>query len=76
MNLQNNERAHRASFGGYTCGLFRNATCTGATVSHFLLNGVAGMLLVSMMLVPVGGAAIVSIMITVPEVRGSEVKSA
>ena len=36
-------------------GLFRNATFTGATVSNFLLNGVAGMLLVSMMLVQVGG---------------------
>jgi DHA2 family multidrug resistance protein-like MFS transporter len=35
--------------------LFRNATFTGATVSNFLLNGVAGMLLVSMMLVQVGG---------------------
>ena len=36
-------------------GLFRNATFTGATVSNFLLNGVAGMLLVSMMLVQIGG---------------------
>jgi DHA2 family multidrug resistance protein-like MFS transporter len=36
-------------------GLFRNATFTGATVSNFMLNGVAGMLLVSMMLVQVGG---------------------
>ena len=35
--------------------LFRNATFTGATVSNFLLNGVAGMLMVSMMLVQVGG---------------------
>ena len=35
--------------------LFRNATFTGATISNFLLNGVAGMLLVSMMLVQVGG---------------------
>jgi len=35
--------------------LFRNATFTGATVSNFLLNGVAGMLLVSMMLVQIGG---------------------
>jgi MFS transporter, DHA2 family, multidrug resistance protein len=35
--------------------LFRNATYTGATVSNFLLNGVAGMLLVSMMLVQLGG---------------------
>ena len=36
-------------------GLFRNATFTGATLSNFLLNGVAGMLLVSMMLLQVGG---------------------
>ena len=36
-------------------GLFRNATYTGATISNFLLNGVAGMLLVSMMLVQLGG---------------------
>ena len=35
--------------------LFRNATYTGATISNFLLNGVAGMLLVSMMLLQVGG---------------------
>ena len=36
-------------------GLFHNSTFTGATISNFLLNGVAGMLLVSMMLVQVGG---------------------
>ena len=36
-------------------GLFRNLTYTGATISNFLLNGVAGMLLVSMMLVQLGG---------------------
>jgi len=36
-------------------GLFRNATFTGATISNFLLNGVAGMLLVSMMLLQLGG---------------------
>ena len=36
-------------------GLFRNPTYTGATISNFLLNGVAGMLLVSMMLVQIGG---------------------
>ena len=36
-------------------GLFRNATYTGATISNFLLNGVAGMLLVSMMLVQLAG---------------------
>jgi DHA2 family multidrug resistance protein-like MFS transporter len=35
--------------------LFRNSTYTGATLSNFLLNGVAGMLLVSMMLVQLGG---------------------
>lgn len=35
--------------------LFRNSTYTGATISNFLLNGVAGMLLVSMMLLQVGG---------------------
>jgi len=36
-------------------GLFRNSTYTGATISNLLLNGAAGMLLVSMMLVQVGG---------------------
>jgi DHA2 family multidrug resistance protein-like MFS transporter len=35
--------------------LFKNSTYTGATISNFLLNGVAGMLLVSMMLVQLGG---------------------
>jgi DHA2 family multidrug resistance protein-like MFS transporter len=35
--------------------LFRNSTSTGATIANFLLNGVAGMLLVSMMLVQLGG---------------------
>ncbi|HEX6975961.1 MAG TPA: MFS transporter [Vicinamibacterales bacterium] len=35
--------------------LFRNSTFTGATISNFLLNGVAGMLLVSMMLLQLGG---------------------
>jgi DHA2 family multidrug resistance protein-like MFS transporter len=35
--------------------LFRNPTYTGATISNFLLNGAAGMLLVSMMLVQLGG---------------------
>ena len=35
--------------------LFRNSTYTGATISNFLLNGVAGILLVSMMLVQIGG---------------------
>jgi DHA2 family multidrug resistance protein-like MFS transporter len=44
-----------APFPFVNFGLFRNATFTGATVSNFLLNGVAGMLLVSMMLVQIGG---------------------
>jgi DHA2 family multidrug resistance protein-like MFS transporter len=35
--------------------LFRNSTYTGATLSNFLLNGVAGILLVSMVLVQLGG---------------------
>lgn len=35
--------------------LFRNRTYTGATISNFMLNGVAGILLVSMMLVQLGG---------------------
>jgi DHA2 family multidrug resistance protein-like MFS transporter len=35
--------------------LFRNPTFTGATLSNLLLNGVAGMQLVSMMLVQIGG---------------------
>jgi DHA2 family multidrug resistance protein-like MFS transporter len=45
----------RARFPFVNFGLFRNATFTGATVSNFLLNGAAGMLLVSMMLVQIGG---------------------
>jgi DHA2 family multidrug resistance protein-like MFS transporter len=44
-----------APFPFVNFGLFRNPTFTGATVSNFLLNGVAGMLLVSMMLLQVGG---------------------
>lgn len=35
--------------------LFRNSTYTGATISNFLLNGVAGTLLVSLQLVQLGG---------------------
>jgi DHA2 family multidrug resistance protein-like MFS transporter len=35
--------------------LFRNTTYTGATLSNFLLNAVAGILLVSMTLVQLGG---------------------
>jgi DHA2 family multidrug resistance protein-like MFS transporter len=47
------ERRARTPFVNFA--LFRNATYTGATSSNFLLNGVAGMLLVSMMLLQVGG---------------------
>ena len=36
-------------------GLFRNMTYTGATISNFLLNGVAGILIVSMTLLQLGG---------------------
>ncbi len=35
--------------------LFRNTVYTGATISNFLLNGVAGMLIVSLMLLQLGG---------------------
>jgi DHA2 family multidrug resistance protein-like MFS transporter len=35
--------------------LFKNSTYSGATVSNFLLNGVVGMLIVSLMLLQVGG---------------------
>jgi MFS transporter, DHA2 family, multidrug resistance protein len=35
--------------------LFRNRTYTGATISNFLLNGVAGTMLVSLQLVQLGG---------------------
>lgn len=35
--------------------LFRNMTFTGATVSNFLLNGTAGLLIVAMTLVQLGG---------------------
>lgn len=35
--------------------LFKNSTYSGATVSNFLLNGVAGILIVSLMLLQVGG---------------------
>jgi DHA2 family multidrug resistance protein-like MFS transporter len=47
------ESAARSPFVNF--GLFRNPTYTGATISNFLLNGVAGILLVSMMLVQLGG---------------------
>lgn len=36
-------------------GLFRNLTYTGATISNFLLNATAGILIVAMMLVQAGG---------------------
>jgi len=36
-------------------GLFRNLTYTGATISNFLLNATAGILIVAMMLVQLGG---------------------
>ncbi|MFY1027055.1 MFS transporter [Actinobacillus seminis] len=35
--------------------LFKNATYTGATISNFLVNGVAGMLIISLQLVQLGG---------------------
>lgn len=35
--------------------LFKNMTYTGATISNFMLNGVAGMLIVSLQLVQLGG---------------------
>ena len=35
--------------------LFKNTTYTGATISNFLLNGTAGMLIVSMLLLQLGG---------------------
>ena len=35
--------------------LFKNSTYTGATISNFLLNGVAGMLIVSLMLLQLAG---------------------
>jgi DHA2 family multidrug resistance protein-like MFS transporter len=37
-------------------GLFKNLTYTGTTLSNLLLNGVAGILIVSMTLVQIGGA--------------------
>ncbi len=36
-------------------GLFRNTTFTGATISNLLLNAVAGIMIVSMTLVQIGG---------------------
>lgn len=45
----------RAAQGFVDFKLFRNPTYTGATISNFLLNGVAGTLLVSLQLVQLGG---------------------
>ena len=45
----------RAAQGFVDFKLFRNPTYTGATISNFLLNGVAGTLLVSLQLVQRGG---------------------
>jgi DHA2 family multidrug resistance protein-like MFS transporter len=47
------ERGNPDAFVNF--GLFRNMTYTGATISNFLLNGVAGILIVSMTLLQVGG---------------------
>jgi len=46
----------RADQGFVDFKLFRNSTYTGATISNFLLNGVAGTLLVSLQLVQLGGS--------------------
>lgn len=46
---------NRAEYPFVNFALFRNSTYTGATISNFLLNGVAGMLIVSMMLLQLGG---------------------
>lgn len=46
----------RAAQGFVDFKLFRNPTYTGATISNFLLNGVAGTLLVSLQLVQLGGS--------------------
>ena len=48
-------RDHTPAIRSSTSRSFATATYTGATISNFLLNGVAGMLLVSMMLVQLGG---------------------
>lgn len=47
------ERGNPNAFVNF--GLFSNMTYTGATISNLLLNGVAGMLIVSMTLLQVGG---------------------
>jgi DHA2 family multidrug resistance protein-like MFS transporter len=45
----------RAAQGFIDFKLFNNPTYTGATISNFLLNGVAGTLIVSLQLVQLGG---------------------
>jgi DHA2 family multidrug resistance protein-like MFS transporter len=47
------EKGKEASFIDFN--LFQNTIFTGATISNFLLNGVAGMLIVSLSLLQVGG---------------------
>ncbi len=47
------ERGNPHSFVDFS--LFRNLTFTGATVSNFLLNGAAGILIVAMTLLQLGG---------------------
>lgn len=45
----------RSANAFFDFSLFRNATYTGATISNFLLNGVAGTLIVSLQLLQYGG---------------------
>jgi DHA2 family multidrug resistance protein-like MFS transporter len=45
----------RSSNAFFDFSLFKNATYTGATISNFLLNAVAGTLIVSLQLVQLGG---------------------
>lgn len=45
----------RSANAFFDFSLFKNATYTGATISNFLLNGVAGTLIVSLQLVQFGG---------------------
>jgi MFS transporter, DHA2 family, multidrug resistance protein len=47
------ERSNPNAFVNF--GLFRNMTYTGATMSNLLLNGVSGILIVSMTLLQIGG---------------------
>ena len=46
------EKGKKAAFIDFN--LFKNSTYSGATISNFLLNGVVGMLIVSLMLLQVG----------------------